>query len=122
MKRLAVGPIATPEYIEWWEIIKQDFKRKNAELEKKIEQIEEGNMNLRQDMYVQKLEIEKLRKGNNKAEEDFDTLKTDYKRLRCSMKAAGLGKLQSSGIKKFKRKRSRLIDGKGSFRRPRCEM
>ncbi|MBA0879864.1 hypothetical protein Goshw_026259, partial [Gossypium schwendimanii] len=66
MKRLAVGPIATPEYIEWWgrrindnisgpsqgdsqptqkhpqvvplefEIIKQDFKRKNAELEKKI--------------------------------------------------------------------------------------
>ncbi|MFQ6657694.1 hypothetical protein Gotur_027266, partial [Gossypium turneri] len=70
MKRLAVGPIATPEYIEWWgrrindnisgpsqgdgqptqkhlqvvpselEIIKQDFKRRNAELEKKIEQME----------------------------------------------------------------------------------
>ncbi|MBA0881221.1 hypothetical protein Goshw_000044, partial [Gossypium schwendimanii] len=68
MKRLAVGPMTTPEYNEWWvrrindnihkpshensqsieeylrvvpselEIIKQDFERRNAELEKKIEQ------------------------------------------------------------------------------------
>ncbi|MBA0852987.1 hypothetical protein Goshw_012124 [Gossypium schwendimanii] len=34
----------------------------------------------------------KLRKGKNKAEGDLDSLKTDYKRLRCPMKAAGLGK------------------------------
>ncbi|MBA0673034.1 hypothetical protein Goklo_024484 [Gossypium klotzschianum] len=65
MKRLAVGPMTTPEYNEWWvrrindnipepshensqpieehlrvvpselEIMKQDFERRNAELEKK---------------------------------------------------------------------------------------
>ncbi|MFQ6643494.1 hypothetical protein Gotur_017449, partial [Gossypium turneri] len=35
MKRLVVGPITTPKYIEWWEIIRQDFKRRNSELEKK---------------------------------------------------------------------------------------
>ncbi|MBA0670092.1 hypothetical protein Goklo_025193 [Gossypium klotzschianum] len=71
MKRLAVGPMTTPNYSEWWvrrindnipgigsensqsiveylrvvptklEIIKHDFEKKNAELEKKIERIEE---------------------------------------------------------------------------------
>ncbi|MFQ6652064.1 hypothetical protein Gotur_024107, partial [Gossypium turneri] len=70
MKRLAAGPMMTPEYIEWWgrkindnipgpsqgdnqpigkrlrvipfelEIIRQDFERRNLELEKKIEQME----------------------------------------------------------------------------------
>ncbi|MBA0881382.1 hypothetical protein Goshw_016907, partial [Gossypium schwendimanii] len=54
--------------------------------------MEEEKTNLRLDMDVQKLEIEKLRKEKNKAEGDLDSLKTDYKRLRCSMKAAGLGK------------------------------
>ncbi|MBA0778164.1 hypothetical protein Gotri_006065 [Gossypium trilobum] len=105
MKRLAVGPITTAEYIEWWatrkhsqvvpsesEIIRQDFKRKNSGLENKIEQMKEEKMNLRLDMDVQKLEIEKLRKGKNKAERDLDSLKTDYNRLRCLMKASGLGK------------------------------
>ncbi|MBA0728984.1 hypothetical protein Golax_025364, partial [Gossypium laxum] len=87
MKRLAVGPITTPEYSEWWvrrindnisgpslensqsieeylsvvptelEIIKQDFERKSAELEKKIEKIEEEKVNLRLDADVQKLEL-----------------------------------------------------------------
>ncbi|MBA0637729.1 hypothetical protein Godav_029131 [Gossypium davidsonii] len=82
MKRLTVGLITTPEYIEWWgrrindnisrpsqgdsqptrkhpqvvpselEVIKQDFKRRNAELEKNIEQMEEEKMNLRLDMDV----------------------------------------------------------------------
>ncbi|MBA0789183.1 hypothetical protein Gotri_025890 [Gossypium trilobum] len=152
MKRLAAGLITTPEYIQWWgrrindniigpsqgdsqptrkhlrvvpselEIIRQNFKRRNSELEKKIEQMEEEKMNLRLDMDVQKLETEKLRKEKNKVEGDLDSLKTDYKRLRCSMKAARLGKLQSSGVKKFKRKRSMLIDGKGNSRRPRYEM
>ncbi|MBA0786214.1 hypothetical protein Gotri_027638 [Gossypium trilobum] len=54
--------------------------------------MEEEKMNLRLDMDVQKLEIEKLRKGKNKGEGDLECLKTDYKRLRCLMKAAGLGK------------------------------
>ncbi|XP_016694504.1 chromosome partition protein Smc-like [Gossypium hirsutum] len=54
--------------------------------------MEEEKMNLRLDMDVQKLEIEKLRKRKDKAERDLDSLKTYYKRLRCSMKAAGLGK------------------------------
>ncbi|MFQ6636445.1 hypothetical protein Gotur_012766, partial [Gossypium turneri] len=73
-------------------VLRQFRSRKNAKLEKKIEQMEEEKMNLRLDMDVQKLETEKLRKRKDKAEGDLDSLKTDYKRLRCSMKAAGLGK------------------------------
>ncbi|MBA0648132.1 hypothetical protein Goklo_015907, partial [Gossypium klotzschianum] len=87
----------TPEYNEWWikrindnipklsqgnshsieehlwvvpselEIIRQDFERRNAEFEKKVEQMEEEKMKLRLDMDVQKLEAKKLRKGKNKA-------------------------------------------------------
>ncbi|MFQ6655152.1 hypothetical protein Gotur_025835, partial [Gossypium turneri] len=83
MKRLAVGPMTTPEYHEWWakrindntpklnqedsqsieehlrvipselEIIRQDFERNNADLEKKIEQIEAEKTNLRLDIDVQ---------------------------------------------------------------------
>ncbi|MFQ6655046.1 hypothetical protein Gotur_025777 [Gossypium turneri] len=53
------------------EIIRQDFERRNVELEKKIEQIEEEKMNLRLDIDVQKLKTEKLRKGRNKAEEEL---------------------------------------------------
>ncbi|MFQ6648240.1 hypothetical protein Gotur_020973 [Gossypium turneri] len=74
------------------EIIKQDFERRNLELEKKIEQLEEEKMHLRLDANVQKLEAEKLRKGENKAEEDLDSLKTDYKKLCLSMRTARLGK------------------------------
>ncbi|MFQ6659953.1 hypothetical protein Gotur_028642 [Gossypium turneri] len=122
MKRLAVGPMTTLEYNEWWvrrindntpksnlensqsieeylwvvpselKIIRQDFEKRNVELEKKIEQMEEEKMNLRLDIDVQKLETEKLRKEKNKAEEELDSLKTDYKKLRLSMKTAGLGK------------------------------
>ncbi|MBA0575619.1 hypothetical protein Golob_027676 [Gossypium lobatum] len=122
MKRLAVGSITTPEYIKWWgrrindnipgpsqgenqpiekhlrivpselEIIKQDFERRNSELEKKIEQMEKEKMNLRLDMDVQKLEVKKLRRGENKAKEDLDSLKTDYKKLYLSMRTVKLGK------------------------------
>ncbi|MFQ6671341.1 hypothetical protein Gotur_035920, partial [Gossypium turneri] len=122
IKRFFVGPMTTPEYNDWWdrrvnddipkpshknsqpieehlrvilselEIIKQDFERRNAELEKKIEQMEEEKMNMRLDADVQKLEAERLRKGKAKAEEDLDSLKTDYKKLRLSMRTAGLGK------------------------------
>ncbi|MBA0879122.1 hypothetical protein Goshw_005053 [Gossypium schwendimanii] len=43
------------------EIIKQNFERKNLELERKIEWLEEEKMHLRLDADVQKLEAEKLR-------------------------------------------------------------
>ncbi|KAL1119738.1 hypothetical protein V6Z11_D01G121700 [Gossypium hirsutum] len=122
MKRLTVGPMTTPEYHEWWarrindntpklnqkdsqsveehlrvipselEIIRQDFERRNADLEKKIEKIEAKKTNLRLDIDVQKLENEKLKKEKNKAEEELGSMKTDYKRMRLSMRTAGLGK------------------------------
>ncbi|KAG8480383.1 hypothetical protein CXB51_025105 [Gossypium anomalum] len=122
MKRLAVGSMVTPEYSEWFkkrandnvprpsledprpigeqlqvapselEIIKQDFEKKSSELGKKIEQLEEEKMHLRLDADVQRSEAEKWRKGKTKAEEDLDSLKTDYKKLRLSMRTAGLGK------------------------------
>ncbi|MBA0673057.1 hypothetical protein Goklo_024532 [Gossypium klotzschianum] len=122
MKRLVVGPMTTPTYNEWWvrrindnipepshknsqsieehlqvipselEIIKHDFEKRNAELVRKIEQMEEEKINLRLDADVQKLEAERLRKGRVKAEENLDSLKEDYKKLRLSMRTAGLGK------------------------------
>ncbi|MBA0878146.1 hypothetical protein Goshw_014589 [Gossypium schwendimanii] len=76
MKRLVVGPMMIPEYNKWWirrindkiprpiqgdsqsleehlrvvpsklEIMKQDFEKRNAELEKKIELLEEEKMHL----------------------------------------------------------------------------
>ncbi|MBA0725392.1 hypothetical protein Golax_021983, partial [Gossypium laxum] len=49
-------------------------------------------MHLRVDVDVQKLETKKLRKGKNKAEKDLDSLKTNYKKLRLSMRITGLGK------------------------------
>ncbi|XP_012466219.1 uncharacterized protein LOC105784843 [Gossypium raimondii] len=122
MKRLAVGPTTPLEYNEWWvrrinddiprssqgdsqsieehlrvipselEIVKRDFEKRNAELEKKIEQLEEKKMHLGLDVDIQKLETEKLRKGKNTAEEELDSLKTDYKKLRLSIRTVGLGK------------------------------
>ncbi|MFQ6643652.1 hypothetical protein Gotur_018110 [Gossypium turneri] len=102
-----ISRVTTPEYNEWWvrrindnipkpsqgssqsieehlqavpfelEIIREDFERRNAELEKKIEQIEEEKMNLRLYVDVQKLQVEKLRKGKNKVDKDLDSLKID---------------------------------------------
>ncbi|KAL1107634.1 hypothetical protein V6Z11_D03G059600 [Gossypium hirsutum] len=122
MKMIAVGPMTTPEYHEWWvrrindnapklnqensqsieeslravpselEIIRQDFERRNVDLEKKIERMEEEKANLRLDIDVQKLETEKLKNEKNKAEEELGSLKTDYKKLRLSMRTARLGK------------------------------
>ncbi|KAL1112352.1 hypothetical protein V6Z11_D02G120700 [Gossypium hirsutum] len=113
MKRLAVGPMTTPEYHQWWsrrindnrpklneeegqsieehlrvipselEIIKQDFERRNAELEKKIEQMEAEKMNLRLD----------IDKKKSKAEDELGSLKTNYKKIHLSMRTAGLGKM-----------------------------
>ncbi|XP_016667477.1 tropomyosin-like [Gossypium hirsutum] len=122
MKRLAVGSMVTPEYDGWFrkrvddnvprpslentrpmveqlqitpsklEIIKQDFEKKSSGFGKKIEQLEEEKMHLRLDADVQRSEAEKWRKRKTKAEEDLDSLKTDYKKLRLSMRTAGLGK------------------------------
>ncbi|MBA0876378.1 hypothetical protein Goshw_000125, partial [Gossypium schwendimanii] len=74
------------------EIIKQDFEKRNLELGKKIEQLEEEKMQLGLDVNVQKLETDKWRKRKNKAEEDLDSLKMDYKKLRRSVRTTGLGK------------------------------
>ncbi|MBA0880411.1 hypothetical protein Goshw_007714 [Gossypium schwendimanii] len=112
----------TPEYYGWWskrvndnipgpredcvqsleehlqvaplelEIIKHDFEKRSSEWGKRIEQLEEEKMRLGLDVDIHKLEAEKLRKGKNKAEEDLDSLKTNYKKLRLSMRTAGLGK------------------------------
>ncbi|MFQ6643668.1 hypothetical protein Gotur_018799, partial [Gossypium turneri] len=71
MKRLAVGPIATSEYIEWWgRRINDNISgpSQGDKLEKKIEQMKEEKINLRLDMDVQKQETEKLRKWKNKEE------------------------------------------------------
>ncbi|MFQ6657810.1 hypothetical protein Gotur_027330, partial [Gossypium turneri] len=89
MKRLADHLRVIPSELE---IIKQYFERRNAELEKKIEQIEEEKVSLRLDVDIQKLEANKLRKEKRKAEEALNSLKTDYKKLRLSARAVGLGK------------------------------
>ncbi|MBA0783081.1 hypothetical protein Gotri_000854 [Gossypium trilobum] len=81
MKRLPVGPMTTPEYNEWW------VRRVNDNIPKPIH----GN-NQSIEEHLRKLEVEKLRKGKNKAKEDLDSLKTDYKKLRLSMRITGLGK------------------------------
>ncbi|MFQ6624671.1 hypothetical protein Gotur_003977 [Gossypium turneri] len=54
--------------------------------------MEELKMSLRLDVDVQKLETEGLRREKRKAEEVLNSLKMDYKRLRMSMRTAGLGK------------------------------
>ncbi|XP_040945839.1 uncharacterized protein [Gossypium hirsutum] len=122
MKRLAVGPMTTPGYHKWWarrindstpklnqeesqsieehlrvipsklEMVRQDFERKNADLEKRIEQMEVEKTNLRLDRDVQKLENERLKKEKNKADEELGSLKINYKKLRLSIRTAGLGK------------------------------
>ncbi|MFQ6647806.1 hypothetical protein Gotur_021680 [Gossypium turneri] len=66
--------------------------------------MKEEKMNLRLDVDVQKLEADKLRKGKNKAEEELDSLKTDYKKLRLSMRTAGLGKTSEQWRKEPKGK------------------
>ncbi|MBA0730393.1 hypothetical protein Golax_022784, partial [Gossypium laxum] len=110
MKRLVVGPIMTPEYIEWWgRRINDNISRPSQgdKLEKKIEQIEEEKISLRLDMDVHKLETEKFRKGKNKAEGDLDNLKIDYKMLRCSMKAAGFRKTSEQWYQEIQEEKSK---------------
>ncbi|MBA0742951.1 hypothetical protein Gogos_005677 [Gossypium gossypioides] len=137
MEKLAVGVMTTPEYHGWWnnrvndnipgpredcvysleehlqvvpselEIIKQDFEKRSLECGRKIEQLEEEKMRLGLDVDIHKLEAEKLRKGKNKAEEDLDSLKTDYKKLRLSMRTAGLGKTSEQWRQVIKEERTK---------------
>ncbi|MBA0800020.1 hypothetical protein Gohar_010489 [Gossypium harknessii] len=52
MKRFATNPMTTLESDWWWEIIKQDFKKRSLELGKKIEQLEEEKTQLGLDINV----------------------------------------------------------------------
>ncbi|XP_052882181.1 uncharacterized protein LOC128290534 [Gossypium arboreum] len=74
------------------DIMKQEFKRKNLELEKKIEKLEEEKMYLSLDVDLQKKEVEKVRKEKRKVEEDRDDLKEKYKKAQVSSKQVGLGR------------------------------
>ncbi|MBA0669588.1 hypothetical protein Goklo_029504 [Gossypium klotzschianum] len=94
MKRFAVGPMTTPEYNGWWsKRVNDNIPGREFGARKEDRIIGGGKMHLRLDDDVQKLEAKKLRKGNNKAEEDLDSLKTNYKKLRLSMRMAELGKM-----------------------------
>ncbi|KAL1178316.1 hypothetical protein V6Z11_A03G089200 [Gossypium hirsutum] len=121
LKAIAIGPVTTPEYVEWrgrrindnipepnmegarpmeeylqvmpseLEIIKQEFERKNLELEKRIAKLEEEKMYLSLDIDVQKMEVEKERKEKRKIEEDRDDLKEHYKKAHVSLRRAKVG-------------------------------
>ncbi|MBA0787644.1 hypothetical protein Gotri_028116 [Gossypium trilobum] len=82
MNILAVNPMTTPEYKE--------------------------KMRLGLDVDIHKLEAEKLRKGKNKAEEDLDSLRADYKKLRLSIRTAGLGKTSEQWRQEIKEERTKV--------------
>ncbi|XP_017648103.1 uncharacterized protein LOC108488333 [Gossypium arboreum] len=96
-------------------IIKQDFEKINSELGRKIEQLEEEKIHLRLDVDIQKLETEKLRKGKRKVEEDLDSLKTNYKKLRMSMRIAGLGKTSEQWRQEVQGEKARADQWKKRF-------
>ncbi|MBA0606817.1 hypothetical protein Godav_019226 [Gossypium davidsonii] len=134
MKRFFANPMTTLKYDWWWgkrvndnvpmssqentrsieehlqvipfelEIIKQDFEKRSSEVEKKIEQLEEEKMQLGLEIDVQKLEAQKMRKRKNKAEEDLESLKTNYKKLRLSIRTAELGKTPEQWWQEIKQK------------------
>ncbi|MBA0756706.1 hypothetical protein Gogos_020903 [Gossypium gossypioides] len=78
------------------------------ELGKKIEQLKEKKMRLRLDVDILKLEVNKLRKGKNKAEEYLDSLKTDYKKLRLSIRTVDLGKTSEQWRQEIKEEKVRV--------------
>ncbi|KAG8492528.1 hypothetical protein CXB51_009788 [Gossypium anomalum] len=137
LKRVAINPVMTPEYVEWrsrrindnvsmtkieeaqpmeeylqvipseLDIIKQEFKRKNLELEKKIEKLEEEKMYLSLDVDLQKKEVEKVRKEKRKVEEDRDDLKEEYKKAQVSLKRVGLGRSLEQWQKEVQEEKAR---------------
>ncbi|MFQ6662519.1 hypothetical protein Gotur_030343 [Gossypium turneri] len=89
MKILAVDLTMTPEYSQWCD---QRINDNISALNPKTTRSLEEHLQLGLDVDIQRLEANKLRKGKNKAEEDLDSLKTDYKKLRRSIRTVGLGK------------------------------
>ncbi|MBA0819509.1 hypothetical protein Gohar_022104, partial [Gossypium harknessii] len=65
-------------------------------------------MQLGLDVDIQKLETDKWRKGKNKAEEDLDGLKVDYKKLRRSIRIAGLGKTSEQWRQEIQEEKSKV--------------
>ncbi|XP_017632569.1 uncharacterized protein LOC108475079 [Gossypium arboreum] len=140
MKRLTVGSMVTPEYNGWFrksvndnipkpslesarpmedqlqitpselEIIKQDFEKKSFEFGKKIEQLEEEKMHLKLEVEIQKSEVEKLQKRKGKVEEDLESLKIEYKKLRLSMRTAGLGKISKQWRQEEAQARNKALE------------
>ncbi|KAG8478304.1 hypothetical protein CXB51_028033 [Gossypium anomalum] len=74
------------------EVMKQEFERKNSELGKRMEKLEEEKMCLSLDVDVQKMEVEKVKKKKRKIEEDRDDLKTHYKKAQVTLKRVRLGR------------------------------
>ncbi|MFQ6670386.1 hypothetical protein Gotur_035329 [Gossypium turneri] len=66
------------------------------------------NSGLGGSMIIHPSQIEKLRKGKNKAEEELDSLKTDYKKLRQSMRTAGLGKTSEQWREKIREEKDKV--------------
>ncbi|MBA0671377.1 hypothetical protein Goklo_025493 [Gossypium klotzschianum] len=54
-----------------------------------------------------RLEADKLRKGKNKAEEELDSLKTNYKKLRLSMRTVKLRKNSEQWLEEIREERNR---------------
>ncbi|MBA0788948.1 hypothetical protein Gotri_025209, partial [Gossypium trilobum] len=63
------------------EIIRQDFERRNLELEKKIEQMEEEKMNLRLDMDEAQMRNETLEKSLSESRNEKGELKARVAKL-----------------------------------------
>ncbi|KAG8480468.1 hypothetical protein CXB51_024692 [Gossypium anomalum] len=91
-------------------IIKQNFEKKSSEFGKKIEQLEEEKMHLKLEVDIQKSEEEKLQKRKGKVEEDLESLKTDYKKLRLSIRTAGLGKTSEQWRQEEAQARSEALE------------
>ncbi|KAG8492397.1 hypothetical protein CXB51_009683 [Gossypium anomalum] len=137
LKGVAIGPVTTPEYVEWrgrrindnipepnaegarpmeeylqvmpleLEIMKQEFERKNLELEKRIAKLKEEKMYLSLDIDIQKIEAEKERKEKRKIEEDRDDLKEHYKKAQVSLRRAKIGRSSDQLQKKVQEGRAR---------------
>ncbi|MBA0741907.1 hypothetical protein Gogos_015027, partial [Gossypium gossypioides] len=78
-------------------------------------------MRLGLDVDIHKLEVEKLKKGKNKAKEDLDSLKTDYKKLRLSMRTAGFGKTSEQWQQEIKEEKTRANQWEKKFQDARTQ-
>ncbi|MFQ6648577.1 hypothetical protein Gotur_020958, partial [Gossypium turneri] len=93
----------------------QDFEKRSLELGKKIEQLEKEKMQLGLNVDVQKLETKKMRKGKNKVNEALDSLKTDYKKLRLSIRTPKLGKTSEKWRQEIKQENIRVDQWENKF-------